>query len=70
MKAFGDVTDALRVRNEVISDAPKPTYEAEMKAISEAKDLNELSALWNALDAGGKAVCLTAKDKRKNELAK
>jgi hypothetical protein len=70
VKAFGDMTDALRVRNEVISDAPKPTYEAEMKAISEAKDLNELSALWNALDAGGKAVCLSIKDSRKTELNK
>jgi hypothetical protein len=41
-----------------------------MKAISEAKDLNELSALWNALDAGGKAACLSIKDSRKNELIK
>jgi hypothetical protein len=70
VKAFGDVTDALRVRNRVVNELPQSTYEAEMKAISEAKDLSELSALWNALDAGGKAVCLTAKDSRKNELSK
>jgi len=68
VKAFGDMTDALRVRNEVISDAPKRTYEDEMNAINNCKDLNELSALWNALDAGGKAACLAAKDSRKNEL--
>jgi hypothetical protein len=68
VKAFGDVTDALRVRNEKVTSQPAKDYSATIEAIRNAKDLTELQTLWKALDSEGQTACLAVKDLRKNEL--
>lgn len=68
VKAFGDVVDALRIKNEKIQTEPEKDYTATIQAILNAPDLNALQTLWKALDSDGQAKCLTAKDERKTQL--
>jgi hypothetical protein len=68
VKAFGDVTDALRVRNEKVSQKAPQDYSKQLEAIRTAKDLTELQTIWKTLDNEGQAVCLAVKDERKSQL--
>ena len=68
VKAFGDVVDALRVKNEKVSTEPAKDYTATIEAIMNAPDLATLQTLWKALDNDGQAKCLQAKDERKSQL--
>jgi len=69
VKAFGDVTDALRVRNVNVNEPAKLIdYTEKIKAINEAKDLAELQVVWKSLDSAGQAELLKIKDERKTQL--
>jgi hypothetical protein len=68
--AFGDMTDALRVRNEKVSIKPAQDYSATIEAIRTAPDLATLQTLWKGLDSEGQTACLAVKDSRKLELSK
>jgi hypothetical protein len=68
VKAFGDVTDALRVRNEKVSQKPAQDYTATIEAIRNAPDLATLQTLWKGLDNEGQTACLSVKDERKSQL--
>jgi len=68
VKAFGDVTDALRVRNEKVSQKPAQDYTATIEAIRNAPDLATLQTLWKGLDSEGQTACLAVKDERKSQL--
>jgi hypothetical protein len=70
VKAFGDVTDALRVRNEKVSIKPAQDYSKQIEAIRTAPDLATLQTLWKGLDSEGQTACLAVKDSRKLELSK
>jgi hypothetical protein len=70
VKAFGDLVDALRVRNEKVSQKAPQDYSKQLEAIRTAKDLTELQTIWKTLDNEGQAVCLATKDLRKTELTK
>jgi len=70
VKAFGETTDCLRVRNQkVITGQPKD-YTATIEAIRTAPDLATLQTLWKGLDSEGQTACLSTKDLRKTELTK
>jgi hypothetical protein len=68
VKAFGDVTDALRVRNEKVSQKPAQDYSKQLEAIRNAPDLATLQTLWKGLDSEGQTACLAVKDERKSQL--
>jgi hypothetical protein len=70
VKAFGDVTDALRVRNEKVSTKAPQDYSKQIEAIRTAPDLATLQTLWKGLDSEGQTACLSTKDLRKTELTK
>jgi hypothetical protein len=70
VKAFGDLTDALRVRNEKVSQKQAQDYTATIEAIRNAPDLATLQTLWKGLDSEGQTACLSTKDLRKTELTK
>lgn len=70
VKAFGDVVDALRVKNEKVTQEPSKDYTAQIEAIRNAPDMATLQTLWKSLNSEGQAVCLHAKDERKNQLSK
>jgi hypothetical protein len=68
VKAFGDVTDALRVRStKPVPDKPKD-YTKQIEAINACSDMPALVALWQGMDAETKTACLSYKDARKNQL--
>ena len=70
VKAFGDVTDALRVRTtKPTPDKPKD-YTAQIESIQSCPDMPALVALWQSMDADTKTACLSAKDARKTKLEK
>ena len=68
VKAFGDVTDAIRVK------ATKPTpetpkdYTKQIEAINACADMPSLVALWQSFDAETKSAMLSYKDSRKTQL--
>jgi hypothetical protein len=70
VKAFGDMTDALRVRNEKVSQKAPQDYSKQIEAIRNAPDLATLQTLWKGLDNEGQTACLAVKDSRKLELSK
>jgi len=68
IKAFGETTDALRVRTtKPTPDKPKD-YTAQIESIQKCPDMPALVALWQSFDADTKTACLSAKDARKNQL--
>jgi hypothetical protein len=68
VKAFGDMADALRVRNvKPTPDKPKD-YTAQIEAINACPDMPALVALWQGMDSETKTACLSYKDGRKNQL--
>lgn len=68
VKAFGDVADALRVRNTKLTPDKPKDYTKQMEAIQNCPDMPALVALWNSFDNDAKTACLSAKDARKNQL--
>jgi len=68
VKAFGDMADALRVRNTKPTPDKPQNYSAQIAQINACPDMPSLVALWQSFDADTKTACLTAKDARKNEL--
>ena len=68
VKAFGDVTDALRVRStKPTPDKPKD-YTKQIEAINACADMPALVALWQGMDSETKTACLSYKDARKTQL--
>lgn len=68
VKAFGDVTDALRVRStKPVPEKPKD-YTKQIEAINACPDMPALVALWQSMDAETKTACLAYKDARKTQL--
>jgi hypothetical protein len=67
VKAFGEYTDALRVKNQKPNVTPRD-YTAQIEAINACADINALVAVWNGLDGDAKTACLAHKDSRKKQL--
>lgn len=70
VKAFGEVTDAIRVKTtKPTPDKPKD-YTKQIEAINACSDIPELGALWQSFDSETKSAMLSYKDNKKNELEK
>ena len=67
VKAFGDVVDAIRIKNEKPNVTPRD-YTKQIESINACADIPALVALWQSLDAGAKTACLAHKDSRKKQL--
>ena len=68
VKAFGDVTDAIRVKaTKPTPDKPKD-YTKQIEAINDCSDMPALVALWQSFDAETKSAMLSYKDSKKNQI--
>ena len=68
VKAFGETTDALRVRKNKPGAVKQVDYTAEIQQIAECTTLEQLGTLWMAFPGETKTALLSYKDKRKTEL--
>ena len=67
VKAFGDVVDAIRIKNQKPNATPRD-YTAQIEAINACADMASLVSVWNSLDGDAKTACLAHKDSRKKQL--
>lgn len=68
VKAFGDVTDALRVRNVRVQSATSRDFTNETAQIQKCTTLDELKSVWVSLDAEAHTALVKVKDDKKNQL--
>lgn len=71
VKAFGEVTDALRILEKKIgTDAVKIDYSAAIKKINDAKSIDELKDVYSKLSSSeqSNSEVIASKDKKKGEL--
>lgn len=68
VKAFGETTDALRVRKTKPGAVKQVDYTSEIQQIAECTTLEQLGTLWMTFPGETKTALLSYKDKRKTEL--
>lgn len=68
VKAFGDVHDAIRIRDHKPTPAVQVDYTMQITAIQATESVEALGVLWQAFSADEKSALVKIKDEQKSKL--
>lgn len=68
VKAFGDIVDAIRIRDHKPTPAVQVDYTMQITAIQATESVEALGALWQGFSADEKSALVKIKDEQKSKL--